>query len=198
MRKIFIDCGANNGCSVELFKSTYGDWKDYEIHCFEPNEKYTNTLLIYTPHVHTELVWINDEGMSFDGWRGKINNGITMNDTHTVPTIDFAVWMKENFHPSDCIVLKMDIEGAEYEVINRMHELGVLSWVNELYGELHSLKCNLPSTVDEKLLRQLDECGLKMYLWDALEANEVSEHYYTMDFMEKHLYPKWIQRGFKR
>ena len=37
MRKIFLDCGANDGCSVRKFINENKDYKDYFVHSFEPN-----------------------------------------------------------------------------------------------------------------------------------------------------------------
>ena len=40
MKKVFIDCGANLGQSIELFIETWDNPKDYEIHCFEANQDF--------------------------------------------------------------------------------------------------------------------------------------------------------------
>ena len=42
-----------------------------------------------------------------------------------------------NFDENDYIVVKLDIEGAEYEVIESMLNSGAINRVNELYIEWH-------------------------------------------------------------
>ena len=48
-----------------------------------------------------------------DEWRG-------LKRVVQVPTIDFSQFISDNFEITDEVVLKMDIEGAEYAVINKM------------------------------------------------------------------------------
>ena len=51
--------------------------------------------------------------------------------------IDFSRWLSANFSIRDYIIVKMDIEGAEYEVLEKMIRDGTLQMVNELYVEFH-------------------------------------------------------------
>ena len=39
MRKIFLDCGSNDGCSVRKFQDTKDKEKQFEYFCFEGNPK---------------------------------------------------------------------------------------------------------------------------------------------------------------
>ena len=45
MRKIFLDCGAYNGCSVELFTKMYDDYEEYEVFSFEANTKLNDQII---------------------------------------------------------------------------------------------------------------------------------------------------------
>lgn len=54
-----------------------------------------------------------------------------------LPCIDLARFIKENFTPEDYLILKLDIEGAEYDVLERLLFCNVLGWLNELYVEYH-------------------------------------------------------------
>ncbi len=54
-----------------------------------------------------------------------------------LPCIDISRFIKENFTPADYLVLKLDIEGAEYDVLERLQQTQLLSWFNELYVEYH-------------------------------------------------------------
>lgn len=67
-------------------------------------------------------------------WRhGNPNAQVT-----NTPCLDFACYVKEHFSPNDYLILKMDIEGAEYDVLERMMQCGLLAWFKELYIEYHS------------------------------------------------------------
>ena len=46
MRKVFLDCGANNGCSVRRFKQIVKNYEDFEIFSFEPNEVFRTDLVV--------------------------------------------------------------------------------------------------------------------------------------------------------
>ena len=44
MRKVFLDCGANNGCSVRKFRQIVKNYEDFEIFSFEPNEVFAEEI----------------------------------------------------------------------------------------------------------------------------------------------------------
>ena len=54
MKKVFIDCGANKGQSIDLFVNSWDDAKEYEIHSFEANKDFLwhpGILIGYIPFV---------------------------------------------------------------------------------------------------------------------------------------------------
>ena len=53
-----------------------------------------------------------------------------------VSVVDLPSWIEHLEQPS-YIVLKLDVEGAEYDILDRMLERGTLSRINELYIEFH-------------------------------------------------------------
>lgn len=68
------------------------------------------------------------------------------------PCIDLAGYIKRTFTPQDYLVLKFDIEGAEYEVLQRLISENLLPWLNELYVEYHwwgtaSARAGIESTI---------------------------------------------------
>ena len=56
-----------------------------------------------------------------------------------VKCLDFSRWLLQNFNCTDHIVVKMDIEGAEYAVLEKMVVDGSIDYVNELFVEFHWL-----------------------------------------------------------
>jgi len=63
--------------------------------------------------------------------------------TTVVPTVDLVGWLKESFRAEDFVVLKLDIEGAEHEVIPRLLQTNASRLVDVLLWECHPLP-NMP------------------------------------------------------
>jgi hypothetical protein len=54
-----------------------------------------------------------------------------------VPAFDLAEWMRRTFSEQDYVVMKMDVEGTEFELIPRMIDTGAICLVDELFLECH-------------------------------------------------------------
>ncbi len=54
-----------------------------------------------------------------------------------LPCIDLAAFIRNNFEQEDYIILKLDIEGAEYDVLEQLIQTNTIGWLNELYAEYH-------------------------------------------------------------
>jgi FkbM family methyltransferase len=54
-----------------------------------------------------------------------------------VPCFDFASWLAGLAEGAADVVVKMDIEGAEYPVLDRMMETGAINGVTDLFCEWH-------------------------------------------------------------
>jgi len=52
--------------------------------------------------------------------------------------IDFASWLARTVSRFDYVVCKMDIEGAEFNVIPHLISRGVITLIDELFLECHS------------------------------------------------------------
>ena len=50
----------------------------------------------------------------------------------SVPMVDIPAWLKQHFKSTDIIIVKMDVEGAEHEILRKMAADGTLSWINVL------------------------------------------------------------------
>jgi FkbM family methyltransferase len=73
--------------------------------------------------------------------------------TEEVPCIDLSNFIKSNFNKEDNIIVKMDIEGSEYDVLERMIAEGTLEYVNNISVEWHS---RFFRNVDEIIKRETD------------------------------------------
>tara|TARA_B100001113_G_C21104862_1_gene620408 strand:- start:949 stop:1650 length:702 start_codon:yes stop_codon:yes gene_type:complete len=58
-------------------------------------------------------------------------------ETIKVESINLSQWIIDNFSKDDYIVLKMDIEGSEYEILPKMIEDGSINYINAAFIEWH-------------------------------------------------------------
>ena len=60
MRKVFLDCGGNNGCSVRKFQNLYDKDEEYEIYTFEPNPVFTEWYDELSVTLIEKAIWIRE------------------------------------------------------------------------------------------------------------------------------------------
>lgn len=168
MRNIYIDAGGFSGDTVELFLEKYPDAKKFDIFCFEPNPEmhhyHKNKGYKFFPFA----VWIKECELMFYLAKNKIGSTLMKSKKNQkivnsvqVKAIDISCWIKSNFSESDNIVMKMDIEGAEYDVLDHMVENGSISYIKELFVDWHSKKMkNFNHDKYKHMLKTLKNLGL--------------------------------------
>lgn len=179
MKKIFIDLGANNGCSVDLFLKSFSDSREYEIHSFECNpymieiyKKRFPDYKLYNSAVSTTYgetkFYIGDTILS-SSLREDKTTGMTRPTEIKVKCIDISDFIIKNFSRDDIIILKMDIEGSEYDILPKMLEDGLFDgYINTLYGEWHWNKLkNISKQFHDNLIQQLKQKNFIMKEWCA-------------------------------
>ena len=65
-----------------------------------------------------------------------------------VECVAFSKWIKDNCNESDNIILKMDIEGSEYDIIEKMIKEGTIKYINKLFIEWHNTKLDMPNITE--------------------------------------------------
>ncbi|GAI40028.1 unnamed protein product [marine sediment metagenome] len=179
-RRIFIDCGAHCGCSMKQFQKTIGSsaGKDYEIHSFECNPEFAPLWVNASEansnvHFHNAAVWTNNGTMDFflctvsthDGsslLKEKKTGEINKTAPVTVETVDLNAWLRENALETDEIILKLDIEGAEYAVLEHLFNEGSLQWVNRLLIEWHWHKVGISKQEHDRVVSLVYEAGVSL------------------------------------
>jgi FkbM family methyltransferase len=162
MRKIFIDCGAYDGASVRKFKHEHPDeFLEWEIHSFEADLTCWPEWPVEGIEVKKKAVWIYDGEVNFHV-PGKKTASSSINrwtslKPYRVECIDLSFWIQSNFDKEDYIFLKMDVEGAEYQILEKMEADGTLSYINEIGGEFHNKKCGVSKERDEFFKNLLKE-----------------------------------------
>lgn len=161
---LILDCGANIGLSVIWLKQCYPAAR---IIAFEPDptnflllEKNINSYNLDNITCHPAAVWKEDTQLTFSGGEGMAS-GLTTTNSKDAITVNCLQLKKFLSQPVD--FLKLDIEGAEWDVITDCAEsLGV---VNRIFVEYHG-----QFTDQDKLIQILDilkKAGFQFYLREA-------------------------------
>jgi FkbM family methyltransferase len=183
MRKIFIDCGAHCGCTRRLVEETR---PGFEIFSFEPDPE----LNQFCPDLINKAVWIDNGERTF--YKFGIDGGSSLSLTRaellrirkpnywarqdiTVPCIDLDEFIKQ-FDKNDYIVLKLDIEGAEYDVIPHLIKNGSIKYINEFFIEWHDERVGVPVSENFRLTNELNGLGLSVNEWNAMNKHCMTEN----------------------
>jgi FkbM family methyltransferase len=179
MTKYFIDCGAHCGESILMAKQRFGE--DTITLSFEPVPYLAKQLQDIhedndSVYIQNSAVWIEDTTKKFfisdmytDGSSllTSINN-LKEDQYVEISCFDFSSWLKNTFSQDDYIILKLDIEGAEYEVLNKMIEDGTMSLINEFWGEWHDMKIEDDHThqLAKKVYSHLKDNNIDFKEWE--------------------------------
>ena len=158
-----------------------------EVYVFEPNPIFYASYEGSDFKLVKKAIWVEDCKMSFFPSRDdnqvagsllkekmcKIrSNGVTdfvsnyWHDEIQVECVDFSTWIKDNL-PKGCILtLKLDIEGAEYEVLWKMIKENTIKMVDKLYVEFHSDTLPEKKNFEYELRVALKDFGIEPLEWD--------------------------------
>lgn len=164
-RPKIIDCGSNIGLSTIYFKSIF---PNSEIIAFEPDKDIFNILKynlksfnIKDVNLFNCAVWKEDGFINFNalgGVGGRIDRDKRCDTASKIPCVRL-----KNLLINKVEFLKIDIEGAEYDVIRDCSEN--LVNVENIFIEYHSMLVD-EQTLDEILII-LKKAGFKYYIKEA-------------------------------
>lgn len=166
---VIIDCGSNMGLSVLFFSKKF---PTAEIISFEPDEnvfpfleKNIKSQKLNNVQLNKKAVWVEEKDLTFytdSGMGGRIG----MEYKNKIPKIIKAVRLKDYLvKPID--MLKIDIEGPEYIILNDCKEL--LCNVNKIFIEYHSVFDEEQHLED--ILNILKEKGFRYHLQESFSRN---------------------------
>jgi hypothetical protein len=143
---------------------------DFELHAFEGNPIITQEKFDAYPigvQIHKCLAWTFDGETDFfinadQRVQGcsvlpeKITGNLDVANPIRVKCIDFSKWIRETFEPTDNIIIKSNIEGAEYDLFEKMLADDTARYISRLFLRRHWYKCNIPESRDKKLVAALE------------------------------------------
>jgi FkbM family methyltransferase len=86
---------------------------------------------------------------------------------YSVDSVDFSLLVQRLSRPDDYIVIKMDIEGAEYKVLRKMLADGIFRLIDEIYIEFHErFVLDESPEANRALMEAIEKQGAIAYEWD--------------------------------
>lgn len=165
--KYFIDCGGHHGEGLKSFIEMYNIDKTWEIYSFEPNKdsfeilkefKYNNCNIEFI----NAGIWKEDSKLTFnvettsatygskedgagstfvnlENWNIKHPGNMEAGDyltSYEVDVINFTNFIK-SLNDVEFLLVKMDVEGSEYDILRNMISDNSILTINDLYVEFH-------------------------------------------------------------
>lgn len=151
-RKILVDIGAHRGQTVKQFYDQIVDADGWKIFCFEPVEfegLSRSTVSFRNVTVIPAAAGLTNGSINFYMCKkahaqghtskiGKKTNSIEYGNKVAVKVINFVEWFKRTINHDDLVIVKMNIEGGEYDLMPVLPE--ILEDISGLYIKTHHHK----------------------------------------------------------
>jgi FkbM family methyltransferase len=164
---VFIDLGSHVGKTIGMFMKSRQYTPDFQIHAFEASplvpRRYSKGVI-----EHNCAAWVYDGTIKFyvnpkkrksqcaSVFKQKTSGHLDKKHPLTVNCIDFSKWIRENFKESDNIIVKSDIEGAEYKVLYKMIYDGTIKYIKKIYmDERHYDRIGVSLKEDQEFISEL-------------------------------------------
>lgn len=163
--KNYIDCGSFQANTINNYP-----FPEYRRAAFECNPLLKNIEYPEDVSVINKAVWINDDLLKFyvnpnnidtEGcslFRDKTTGDLDKINYYYVQGINFSKWLFINVVPDDYTIVKMNIEGAEYKVLEKCIVDDTIHLIDDLIVYWH--KGKIPSITDTEhnhLIKDLEK-----------------------------------------
>lgn len=182
-RHVFIDLGCYNGDTVEEFRNwrkvAFDRTWEWEIFAFDINpafkEQWDNIADEHT-HFSRLAAWISDEIIEVSIEQSETPLGSTAMSGKKavwatgkkieVGAINFSRYIWEYFSDDAFVVVKMDIEGAEFPILEKMLKEKTIQHIDLLLCEFHPNKVvEYTTTHKNELIKRIKDAGVDVLEW---------------------------------
>ncbi|KAG6485356.1 uncharacterized protein LOC122012873 [Zingiber officinale] len=159
-RYVYVDVGARSyGSSIgSWFRKQYPKQNHtFEIYAIEADRAFHGeyrtkkgvNLLPFAAWVRNETLTfeINHDPDNHDVEKGQgmgrirpigdSNDKVLSGNVHAIQGFDFTAWLKQTVTEKDYVVMKMDVEGTEFDLVPRLLKTGTICLIDELFLECH-------------------------------------------------------------
>ncbi len=188
---LFIDCGSNVGQGYTYFKQFF-DPQHFDVLFLEPNPNCMQIVREKFSHLKNakfleRAVWVREEKLKFFGLvedkRGSTSTGGSVVENHNgamyqadkehaieVDALSFSDLLAEQSKTYQKIVVKMDIESAEYEVLQDIIKKGTFKHICHIIVEFHSQYFQESERqhykdLERKLISEMNAVGIGVTIW---------------------------------
>ena len=174
----FVDCGAHRGESLQLARAIYGE----SLHCIA-----VEPLAACWPHLEregaivipaalwteagTRRLYLGGQEVSSSLLAEKTSGGVSPDRFVDVPTVRLGPILQ-----SLCgyeVVLKLDVEGAEYDVLEQLLDDGAPS-LRDLFVDFHADRiAGFPVERHNELVARLLAFGFPLPKWSPIQGGVI-------------------------
>lgn len=167
MKKYFFDCGTHMFQGFQQFSKNHNIDFSWNCYCFEANpityeeskKVYKNLSLNYNiNHLNNAISnkneIVNIKCPKVKSWGHQVEVGTFTDQSsniledpqnwwdhdyqeYEVKSIDFSSFLKETVNEEDYVLIKMDIEGSEFSVLDKMIKDNTIELIDDIYVEFH-------------------------------------------------------------
>jgi len=161
--KAYVDCGAFRGRTIERFLAKREDRDEFRVWAFECNPLLGAVDYGSRVTIIRKAVWTADEMLPLYVCPGdsesegpslhkeKLTGNLDVVNPVLVGGIDFSKWISTTFNSFDILIVKMNIEGAEYDVLPKMVWDKSIELVSELHIQWHWQKLGMVQAAHEQV-----------------------------------------------
>jgi FkbM family methyltransferase len=95
----------------------------------------------------------------------SLQRNIIWEEKVSVDSFDFSKWLKENIKEDDNVICKIDIEGAEFDVIKKCITDDTLRLINSLDVEFHHFSDSNYSSDYHFIMNEVNKLGINFNIW---------------------------------
>lgn len=172
----YIDLGAFRGSYINRFKRSKFYIKDMIIFAFECNPYLKHINYGKDVNVIHKAAWIFDGEIDFyiskknpaavqgsSIYKEKITGNLDTGHPVKVGCIDFSKFLRGHFSESDKVFLKCNIEGAEYDVLEKCIADGTITLIKHAWILCHYQRCRIPIERHNNLILNLKKYPIVLH-----------------------------------